>query len=155
MAIKEKQGRANKRRLAHTIGQTVIANNPITIKAISAIFTPENIIFMKRMREGDGRKVVERAGRSAFYHWLRAFLKRNGLPHIDVHSFRRMAASYCLNNQVPLTTIRQMLGHKDLETTMIYLRSLEVNRKTGTQVLSDAYRRLLDNKKTSADTTAE
>lgn len=48
-----------------------------------------------------------------------------------------------------------MLGHKDLETTMIYLRSLEVNRKTGTQVLSDAYRRLLDNKKTSADTTAE
>lgn len=113
---------------------------------------PENIIFMKRMREGDGRKVVERAGRSAFYHWLRAFLKRNGLPHIDVHSFRRMAASYCLNNQVPLTTIRQMLGHKDLETTMIYLRSLEVNRQVGTQVLSDAYKRLLDNKKAPAET---
>ncbi len=56
---------------------------------------------------------------------------------------------------VPLTAIRQMLGHKDLETTMIYLRSLEVNRQVGTQVLSDAYRRLLDNKKTSADTTSE
>ena len=56
---------------------------------------------------------------------------------------------------VPLTAIRQMLGHKDLETTMIYLRSLEVNRQVGTQVLSDAYRRLLDNKRTSADTTAE
>lgn len=112
---------------------------------------PNNYIFMKRMRAGDGREVVEPAGRSAFYHWLRAFLKRNGLPHVDVHGFRRMAASYCVNNQVPLTTIRQMLGHKSLSTTMIYLRSLELNRQAGTQVLSDAYQKLLKSKRSEVD----
>lgn len=104
---------------------------------------PHNFIFVKRMRADDGRVIGEPAGRSAFYHWITAFLKKNGLPHVDVHTFRRMAASYSVNNQVPLTTVQQMLGHKSLSTTMIYLRSLLNNRLDGVNTLSNTYQQLM------------
>lgn len=104
---------------------------------------PGNFIFIKRITVDDS-PIAEPAGRSSFYHWLTAFLKRNNLPHIDVHTFRRMAASYSVNNLVPLTTVQQMLGHKSLSTTMIYLRSLTSNRVGGVQTLSDAYQHLIN-----------
>lgn len=115
---------------------------------------PHNFIFIKRLCEGDGKVVVEPSGRSAVYHWLTAFLKRHGLPHIDVHTFRRMAASYSVNNQVALTTVQQMLGHKSLSTTMLYLRSLTTNRVDSVQTLSAAYQELMnDSSSDETDTT--
>ena len=115
---------------------------------------PHKFIFIKRLCEGDGKVVVEPSGRSAVYHWLTAFLKRHGLPHIDVHTFRRMAASYSVNNQVALTTVQQMLGHKSLSTTMLYLRSLTTNRVDSVQTLSAAYQELMnDSSSDETDTT--
>jgi integrase len=78
---------------------------------------------------------------------MRSFLKKNGLPSIDVHGFRRMAASYSVSNQVPLTTVQTMLGHKSLSTTMIYLRTLNNSRKEGVEALSNTYQQLMDRKK--------
>ena len=77
---------------------------------------------------------------------MQKFLKKNGLPVIDVHGFRRMAASYSVNNQVPLTTVQTMLGHKSLSTTMIYLRALNTRRKEGVEALSNTYQQLMDKK---------
>lgn len=104
---------------------------------------PKNFIFLKRMRADDGRVIGEPAGRSAFYHWLDDFNKRHGLPHIDVHTFRRMAASYSVGNKVSLTTVQQMLGHKSLSTTMIYLRSILNDRVEGVETLSNTYQQLM------------
>ena len=74
------------------------------------------------------------------------FLKKNGLPVIDIHRFRCMAASYSINNQAPLTTVQTMLGHKSLSTTMIYLRTLNTSRKEGVEALSNTYQQLMDKK---------
>ena len=81
--------------------------------------------------------------RQCFYRFMNHFLKKNGLPHIDVHGFRRMAASYSVTNQVPLTAIQTMLGHKSLSTTMIYLRTLEKSRKEGVAALSNTYQQFI------------
>ena len=103
----------------------------------------EQYIFIKRIRADGKITDVELPTRSGFHHWLSAFLKRIGLKHIDVHGFRRMAASYSLNNQVPLTTVQQMLGHQSLSTTMIYLRSLLADRQRSAQALSNTYQQLM------------
>ena len=55
-----------------------------------------------------------------------------------------MAASYSVNNQVPLTTVQTMLGHKSLSTTMIYLRTLNNSRKESVEALSNTYKQLME-----------
>ena len=111
---------------------------------------PNKYVFLKRKREGDDM-VAELPSRSSFNHWMTKFLKKLNLPHIDVHSFRRMTASYCQDNKVPLTVIQQMLGHKNLNTTMIYLRSLSNSKLEGVQTLSTKYQELIQDKVTFED----
>ena len=89
---------------------------------------------------------AELPSRSSFHHFMRKFLIKNNLPVVDVHGFRRMATSYSVNNQVPLTTVQTMLGHKSLSTTMIYLRTLNTSRKEGVEALSNTYHQLMDKK---------
>ena len=107
---------------------------------------PNLYIFTKRTPRTPYRPEAELPSRSSFHHFMRKFLQKNGLPAIDVHSFRRMAASYSVNNQVPLTTVQTMLGHKSLSTTMIYLRTLNTSRKEGVEALSNTYQQLMDKK---------
>ncbi len=111
------------------------------------IDNPNLYIFTKRTVKKSRQSEAELPSRSSFHHFMRSFLKKNGLPSIDVHGFRRMAASYSVNNQVPLTTVQTMLGHKSLSTTMIYLRTLNNSRKEGVEALSNTYQQLMDRKK--------
>ncbi len=107
---------------------------------------PNLYVFIKRTARKGRHPEAELPSRSSFHHFMQKFLKKNGLPAIDVHGFRRMAASYSVNNQVPLTTVQTMLGHKSLSTTMIYLRTLNTSRKEGVEALSDTYKQLMDPK---------
>ena len=107
---------------------------------------PHLYIFIKRTPRKPYRPEAELPSVSSFHHFMQKFLKKNGLPAIDVHGFRRMAASYSINNQVPLTTVQTMLGHKSLSTTMIYLRTLNTSRKEGVEALSNTYQQLMDKK---------
>lgn len=107
---------------------------------------PNQYIFIKRIKKGSRQKEAELPSRSSFHHYMRSFLKRNGLPVIDVHGFRRMAASYSVINQLPLTTIQTMLGHKSPSTTTIYLRTLNTSLKNGAKALSNTYQQLINKK---------
>lgn len=93
---------------------------------------PEGYMFITRRRTGELIPVTP----GYFYSWLRKSAKILGLPHIDVHSLRHMAASYTLANGVPLTTVSGMLGHTSIRTTSIYLHELESQRKEAAEVLS-------------------
>ena len=107
---------------------------------------PNMYVFIKRTVRKSRQREAELPSRESFHHFMRKFLKKHGLPAIDVHGFRRMAASYSVNNQVPLTTVQTMLGHKSLSTTMIYLRTLNNSRKEGVEALSNTYQQLMDRK---------
>lgn len=51
---------------------------------------------------------------------LTKMCSRNGLPHISVHSLRRMAATIMLEQGVALPKISAFLGHTSINTTFQY-----------------------------------
>ena len=51
----------------------------------------------------------------------RAF-KRAGIPWGSFHHFRHFAACYLINNDVPLEVVRELLGHSDIKSTLVYAR---------------------------------
>jgi integrase len=51
-----------------------------------------------------------------------AFRKRAAIPHIRVHSLRRTVASYMAMNGVSLQQIAAALGHRSMQSTLIYAK---------------------------------
>jgi integrase len=49
-----------------------------------------------------------------------AFRKRAQIPHIRVHDIRRTNGSYAAMAGVSLKTIQEQLGHKSIQSTMVY-----------------------------------
>ena len=49
--------------------------------------------------------------------------KALGLNYFNVHSLRHSFATYCLKDEVPVTTVKEFLGHRDIKTTMIYAKT--------------------------------
>ncbi|UCE07249.1 MAG: site-specific integrase [bacterium] len=49
-----------------------------------------------------------------------------GLEYFNVHSLRHSFATYCLKDEVPVTTVKEFLGDKDIKTTMIYAKTNEI-----------------------------
>lgn len=46
-----------------------------------------------------------------------------GLSYFNVHSLRHSFATYCLKDDVPVTTVKEFLGHTNIRTTMIYAKT--------------------------------
>ena len=53
------------------------------------------------------------------------FLARHGIRHLKLHGMRHTSATLLLANGCDIKTVSARLGHADLETTNIYLHSLE------------------------------
>jgi len=73
------------------------------------------------------------AGRSTVHRWIKdaaaAAARAGGLDPvkaelISAHTFRHSFARHMLANGVKINTLQQIMGHKDLASTMIYLELL-------------------------------
>ena len=54
---------------------------------------------------------------------MAAAVKRAGLPKITWHMFRRTFASRLTRDGVDIVTVKELLGHTDIKTTMRYAHS--------------------------------
>ena len=60
--------------------------------------------------------------------------KKLGIKNVNIHRFRHTFASYLIMNGVDLVTVKELLGHRDITTTMRYAHLIpghkhwEVNR---------------------------
>lgn len=98
-----------------------------------------NYVFLRRDIVAKEARIAQPSG---FYHWLIKFLDKNNIPRICIHSFRHMAASYALANNVSLTTVQAMMGHTDIATTSIYLHSLDDSRRKGAEKMSGVFKNI-------------
>ena len=108
---------------------------------------PKQYLFIKRPNNKRNKPEAELPDRECFYRFLQRFLKKHGLPRMDVHGCRRTAASYSLGDHVLLTDIQAMLGHKKLSTTIVYLRRLNNSGKQSAEALSTRYQQMAGNGK--------
>ena len=54
---------------------------------------------------------------------VKRYAKKAGLSHVTPHVWRHSCASHLAGNGINIEFVRQLLGHKSLKTTQIYLRT--------------------------------
>lgn len=54
------------------------------------------------------------------YYWTRRVGAEVGLPHLHPHAFRRAFIAWLERRSVPIQTIRALVGHANIQTTLLY-----------------------------------
>lgn len=59
----------------------------------------------------------------AVHHELKSIVDKAGLPHwIHIHTFRHSFAVHCLESGITINTLKELMGHANVENTMVYLK---------------------------------
>jgi len=83
---------------------------------------PVNYLF-------NGKKKGDPLGHSAVQQSFGLALKQSGiLKEASVHTLRHTFATHLLEDGVDIVTIKELLGHVNIETTMMYLHVAKLNK---------------------------
>ncbi|MSA02933.1 tyrosine-type recombinase/integrase [Lactonifactor sp. BIOML-A3] len=75
------------------------------------------------------RKPFTRLEKSGIETRIRELGKSLGIEKAHPHRFRRTAATMALNRGMPIEQVQKMLGHNNIETTLIYAQAAQENVK--------------------------
>lgn len=111
MRIKVVQGKGNKDRYT-ILSKTTLA----TLRAYYQQYRPKEYLF-------NGRTSGSPMGARSIQHCLLVALKKAGLhtKQYSIHTLRHSFATHLLDSGTDIHTIKELLGHSKLETTMVYL----------------------------------
>ena len=62
---------------------------------------------------------------SELYLTINSFLKQRGIAKKGVHMLRHSFGKHMVSKNINLSTIKDLMGHENIQTTMIYARSDE------------------------------
>lgn len=72
----------------------------------------------------------------------KTFRKLADLEHIDFHTLRHDFASQLVLLHTPLSVIRDLMGHSDIQTTNIYLSALDTHKQDALQTHSEQLQKM-------------
>ena len=81
--------------------------------------TKTSKLFLCSTKEG---RVLQR---SELYLTINSFLKQLGIHKRGVHMLRHSFGKHMVSKNINLSTIKDLMGHENIQTTMIYARSDE------------------------------
>lgn len=88
----------------------------------------------------NGKTKGEALGQSAVQQSFRLAVKRAGIQKdVSVHSLRHSYATHLLEQGVDIVTIKELLGHAGIETTMMYLHVAKMGRSNAFSPLDTLY----------------
>jgi site-specific recombinase XerD len=122
------------------LGLTDKVVNPITEYIESAELGKDDPLFLNHSYVSHNTRLTT----LTISKFVKKYLRAIGIDSekISAHSLRHTAAITALNNGIDVLAVQSMLGHKRIETTMIYQRAIEEERQregTAVRVLDDAY----------------
>ena len=89
----------------------------------------------------NGKIKGESLGVSAVQQSFRLAVKKAGITKdVSVHSLRHTYATHLLEEGVDIVTIKELLGHATIETTMMYLHVAKVNKVNAHSPLDSLYK---------------
>lgn len=101
--------------------------NSVVLEVLGSIEKKGDYVFPGRWGRGhisDYKKPFEIARAKA------------GLPELRFHDLRHCAGTYMAMAGVPLTTVQQILGHRDIKTTTRYINPNDDNRRKAVNALA-------------------
>ena len=88
----------------------------------------------------NGRTKGEPLGTGAVQQSFRLAIEKTGIiKDVSVHSLRHTYATHLLEQGVDIVTIKELLGHANIQTTMVYLHVAKVNRVNAHSPLDKLY----------------
>lgn len=116
-------GKGNKERVVYLNDACRDALNAYIAVRITPLPADANALFVSRQRNRIGVQTIKAI--------VYAQLKRAGLGdrHFSVHKLRHTAATLMYQNGVDVRTLKEVLGHSRLDTTMIYTHITDDNLK--------------------------
>ncbi len=118
MEIRIRQGKGKKDR------KTILANDALAeLRNYYKVYKPEGILFFGRSRH-------EQISETALAWMLDRAVERAKIKRkISTHTLRHSFASHQLSMGTDIFTIKRLLGHEDIRTTMLYLHINYENAK--------------------------
>lgn len=116
-------GKGNKERIVYLNQACLNAVNAYLPHRITPKAGHKNALFISRL----GKRIDVQTVKSL----VKKYLARAGLSqkHCSVHKLRHTAATLMYQNGVDVRTLKEVLGHQNLDTTMIYTHVVDQNLK--------------------------
>lgn len=87
-----------------------------------------------------GQKHGNYIAKTTIQRIMRLAVQESGIKkHADVHTLRHCFATHLLENGVDIITVKEQLGHSDIQTTMRYLHVCNLQRSKSISPLDDLY----------------
>ena len=87
-----------------------------------------------------GQQTGNYISRTSVRKILKSALKKCGFKkEVNIHSLRHCFATHMLENGIDIVTVKEQLGHEDIQTTMRYLQVARFERKTAVSPLDFLY----------------
>lgn len=97
---------------------------------------PELPLFASEAHRNQGERMTTRSISRIVKNALRAAGLNS--DRLTAHSLRHTAANLAIKNGAPLREVQQLLGHKNINITMIYLEQIERTANTSTERITAA-----------------
>lgn len=101
---------------------------PVIYRYIEELRGFEDGVFFCRIRKS-GEMIIDKKGLTphGIYYIITKRVQECSIKHSSPHDFRRGLATFLLNDGVDIVEVRDILGHKSISTTQVYVKK-DMNR---------------------------